>query len=90
MFRIKKCQEFRFFHFVPVAHYYTSGVTMVPCCMNSTVSTPFLSKKTVAIRFLADICLNVFLALVNVCASTAFTALWFQHSQMKPRFHHLL
>jgi hypothetical protein len=28
--------------------------------------------------------------LVNVCASTALTALWFQHSQMKPRFHHLL
>jgi hypothetical protein len=27
--------------------------------------------------------------LVNVCASTALTALWFQHSQMKPRFHHL-
>jgi hypothetical protein len=27
--------------------------------------------------------------LVNVCASTALTVLWFQHSQMKPRFHHL-
>jgi hypothetical protein len=24
--------------------------------------------------------------LVNVCASTALTAFWFQHSQMKPRF----
>jgi hypothetical protein len=28
--------------------------------------------------------------LVNVSASIALTALWFQHSQMKPRFHHLL
>jgi hypothetical protein len=25
-----------------------------------------------------------------VCASTYLTALWFQHSQMKPRFHHLV
>jgi hypothetical protein len=25
-----------------------------------------------------------------VYASTALTALWFKHSQMKPRFHHLL
>jgi hypothetical protein len=28
--------------------------------------------------------------LVNVFSSTALTALWFQHSEMKPRFHHLL
>jgi hypothetical protein len=28
--------------------------------------------------------------LENVCASTALTALWFQHSQITPRFHHLL
>jgi hypothetical protein len=28
--------------------------------MNSTVSTPFLSQKTVAIGFLADVCLNFF------------------------------
>jgi hypothetical protein len=26
----------------------------------------------------------------NVCASTTLTALWFQHSQMKPRFLHPL
>jgi hypothetical protein len=31
---------------------YTSGVIMVPCCMNSTISTPFLSQKT-DISFLA-------------------------------------
>jgi hypothetical protein len=28
--------------------------------------------------------------MVNMCASTALTALWFQHSQVKSRFHHLL
>jgi hypothetical protein len=28
---------------------------MVPCCMNSTISPPFLSQKTVAISFLAGI-----------------------------------
>jgi hypothetical protein len=28
--------------------------------------------------------------LVNVYASTASTALWFQHSEIKPKFHHLL
>jgi hypothetical protein len=36
-------------------------------------------------------CLNFFWAwLVNVCASTALTALWFPHSQLKFGFHHLL
>jgi hypothetical protein len=49
---------------------------VAPCCMNSTISTPFLPQKTVAISFLADICLNFFLAcLVNVCTSSALTAL---------------
>jgi hypothetical protein len=28
--------------------------------MNSTIRTPFLSQKTAAISFLADICLNFF------------------------------
>jgi hypothetical protein len=32
---------------------YTSGIVM-PCCINSTLSMPLLSKKTVAISFLAD------------------------------------
>jgi hypothetical protein len=59
--------------------------------MNSTISTPFLSQKTDAISFLAgNIYLNFLACLVNVCASTALTALWFQHLQMKPKFHHLL
>jgi hypothetical protein len=40
---------------------YTSDVTVVPCCMNSTISTPFLSQKTVAISFLGDsVCLQFF------------------------------
>jgi hypothetical protein len=32
---------------------YTSDVTVAPCCMNSTISTPFLSQRTVAISFVA-------------------------------------
>jgi hypothetical protein len=39
---------------------YTSDVTVVPCCTNSTINTPFLYQKTDAISFLADICLNVY------------------------------
>jgi hypothetical protein len=70
---------------------YTSDVIVVCYCMSSTISTPFLSQKTDAISFLAgNIYLNFSACLVNVCASTALTALWFQHSQMEPRFHHLL
>jgi hypothetical protein len=73
--------------FLSVSHY-NSDVIVVPCCMNSTISTPFLSQKTVAISFLVDnVCLNIFALYMNVCASTS---LWFQHSQMKPKFHHLL
>jgi hypothetical protein len=63
---------------------------VVPCT-NSTTSTPFLSQKTAAISFLVDNVFYTFSAcLLNVCASSALTALWFQHSQMKLRFHHLL
>jgi hypothetical protein len=62
---------------------------VAPCSMNSTIRTPFLSQNTVAIRFLADVCMTFWACLVNVCASTALTAFWCQHSQMKPRFHHL-
>jgi hypothetical protein len=50
-----------------------------------------MSQKTVAISFLSDnICLNFFSLFGEVYASTAVTALWFQHSQVKPRFHHVL
>jgi hypothetical protein len=47
----------------------------------------FLPPETAAISFLAA---NVSSFLVNVCASAAMTVLWFQNSQMKLRFHHLL
>jgi hypothetical protein len=63
--------------------------------MNSTISTPLLSQKTVAISFLAGrqllfkllrffwwMCVHPLLWLL--------TALWFQYPQMKPRFNHLL
>jgi hypothetical protein len=40
---------------------FTSDVIVAPCCYNSTISTPFLSQKTVAISHLADnVCLNFF------------------------------
>jgi hypothetical protein len=45
---------------------------VVPSCMNSTISTPFLCQKPVAISFLADVYLNCLACLVNVCASSAF------------------
>jgi hypothetical protein len=32
---------------------YAYDVILVPCCVNSTISTPFLSQKTVAVRFMA-------------------------------------
>jgi hypothetical protein len=31
-----------------------------------------------------------FFSLIGECVSTALTALWLQHSQVKPRFHYLL
>jgi hypothetical protein len=38
---------------------YTSVVIVVLCCMNSTISTPFLSQKTAVISLLVDVCLYV-------------------------------
>jgi hypothetical protein len=58
---------------------YTYDVTVVPCCINSTISTPFLTQKTAAISFLAGrqrlFKLFLVVCLVNVCTSTALTAL---------------
>jgi hypothetical protein len=40
---------------------YTYDVIMVPCCMNSTIITRFLSQKTVTISvWQAYVCLNFF------------------------------
>jgi hypothetical protein len=38
----------------------TLDVIVAPYCMNSTISTPFLSYKTAAISFLPDVCLSFF------------------------------
>jgi hypothetical protein len=53
---------------------------------------PVLFQKTVAISFLEGRqgLFKFFRFGECVCASTALTALWFQHSQMKARFCHLL
>jgi hypothetical protein len=61
---------------------YTCDIIAVPCRMNSTISTPFLSQKAVAISFLADEIYLKFFGLFGecVCACTALSALWFQHS----------
>jgi hypothetical protein len=70
---------------------YTSYVSVVPCCMNSTTSTPFLSQKTAAVSILANnVCLNFFSLFGECVYDHCLTALWFQHSEMEPRFHHLL
>jgi hypothetical protein len=69
---------------------YTCDVIVAPCCVNSTISTLFSapSQKTIAINFLAD---NIFLNFFGLFSSfTALTELWFQYSQTKPTFHHLL
>jgi hypothetical protein len=70
---------------------YTSDITVVPCCMNSTISISFCPRNQLpSIFWQADnTCLKFFGMFLDVCASTALTALWFQHSHMKPRFHHL-
>jgi hypothetical protein len=65
---------------------YTFDVILKFCCMNITISTPFLSQKTVTISFLTDVCLN-FISLFGECmCNHYFFTLWFQHSQMKPGF----
>jgi hypothetical protein len=43
---------------LPSVSQYTSDITVVPCCTNSNISTPFLSRKTDAITFVAD---NIYL-----------------------------
>jgi hypothetical protein len=85
------CSEWPFAVFLVFRSTPLTLVSVVPFCMNSTISPPFLSQKTVVISFLEDsCCLNLSACLVNVCASTFLTALWVQHSQMNPRFHHHL
>lgn len=42
------------FIFIISVSQHTSDIIVVPCSMNSTISIPILSKKTVAINFRAD------------------------------------
>jgi hypothetical protein len=55
--------------FLVFCTHYTTDFIVFPCWANSTISAPFLSQKTVAIRFLADnVCLNFYsLFGDNVC-----------------------
>jgi hypothetical protein len=49
---------------------YTSHIIMVlQCCMNSNISTPFLSQESVAISFLVNVCFNFF-SLFGECVWT--------------------
>jgi hypothetical protein len=67
---------------------YTSVITVAPCCMNSTISTPSLSQRTHAISFLADVCLNFF-GLSGECACINCSVCSSVLTQMKLWFHHL-
>jgi hypothetical protein len=72
---------------------YTSDIIVVPRCMNSTMSTTFLSHKTSTISFLADnVCLNFFgLSAECVCIHCLTADCSFVSTlQMKPKFHHIL
>jgi hypothetical protein len=44
------CPEWPYAVFFSVSQY-TSDATVVPCCMNSTISTPFLSQKQLPSAF---------------------------------------
>jgi hypothetical protein len=74
------CSEWPYAVFLSVPQY-TSDVTVVPCCMNSTILSQLSGRR--------------FFKLFRLVwwmyfASTALTAPCSQNSQMKPRFHRLL
>jgi hypothetical protein len=65
------CSDWPYAVFYSVSQY-ASDVSVVLCCTNSTISTPLLSQKAVAISFLADnVCLNFF-GLFDDCVCTNF------------------
>jgi hypothetical protein len=69
------CCEWPYGAFFSVQQY-ISDVIVIPCCMNSTISTSFLSQKAVATNFLADnFCLNFLGLFGEYVASAALTAL---------------
>jgi hypothetical protein len=55
------------FTFIISVLQYTSDVIVVSCWMNSTISTPFLSQKTIAINFLAGNIHLIFSHLFGEC-----------------------
>jgi hypothetical protein len=72
---------------------YTSDVIVIPYCMNSTISAPFLSQKTVAISFLAGR-QRLFKPYRRVLWICMHPLLWllscFNIHELNPKFHHLL
>jgi hypothetical protein len=83
-FNQKTCREYLYcVHMQPVVYsilYFKITVLSV----NTTNSLPYYREENSGCLFKLCACL------VNVYASTALTALWLQHSWMKPRFHYLL
>jgi hypothetical protein len=74
---------------------YTGDVIVVPCCMNSTISTHSLSQETDAISFVADnICLNFFFGLFGECVCSHcfdFSLVTFTNvTQVSPSVTHTL
>jgi hypothetical protein len=59
--------------------HYTFDVFVIPCCMNSIISTALMSQKTVVISIVpgGPVCLNSFLDLLG--ESTTLNVLWFHH-----------
>jgi hypothetical protein len=64
-----------------------SDVTVVLCCINSTISTLSCPSKQLLHLSGSE---TFSTCLMSVCPSTALTTLSFQHSHMKPGFHQLL
>jgi hypothetical protein len=81
------CQHSTFFNVLQ----YTSGVVMVPYCMFPYHHSFFALENSCHQLSDRQKTFKLFwLYWWNVCVCTALAALWFQHSQMKPRFHYLL
>jgi hypothetical protein len=70
---------------------YTSDVIVASCCINYTISTPFLPQKTVVISFLShSVCLNfigVFGERTRIHCFDCSSVLTFSD---EPRLHYLL
>jgi hypothetical protein len=72
------CYEWPYTDFIVFCKYTSHIIVVLPCCMNSTISTPFLYLEIVVISFLVDVCLNFSACLVNVCASIVLSFFGFK------------